>query len=140
MSITTDELNKQCELISKLRVEEAIISGQRKEVLEKLDEAERRMVEMLAESGITSYKSPFGSAVLAHRTSVKIPRTPDDREKFFAFLKSRGLFETMISVNSNTLNSFYKSELELAKERKDPDFAIPGIEGVTITPVLRFGK
>jgi hypothetical protein len=33
----------------------------------------------------------------------------------------------MISINSQSLNSFYKSELEIAKEQGNVGFKIPGI-------------
>lgn len=140
MSITVEDMNSKCKEIAVLRAEEAVISAQRKQILDKLDEAERQMIEMLAESGLNSYKSPFGQAIITHRTSVKTPKTPDERARFYQYLKERNLYETMITVNSQTLNAFYKGELEQARERGDLDFKVPGINEVTIVPTLAFRK
>jgi hypothetical protein len=42
----------------------------------------------------------------------------------------------MISVNSQTLNSFAKKELEAAKETGDIDFKIPGLGEPTLTEMI----
>ena len=54
---------------------------------------------------------------------------PDDiaREKFFNYLKGKGVFEQMITINSRTLNAFAKVELETANEEGVLDFQIPGL-------------
>jgi hypothetical protein len=140
MSITIDDMNTQVAKIAEMRVKEEELSRAKKEVTEALELEERKMMEMLEASGMTSYKSPFGQVVLAFRTSVKTPKLPEEREAFFQWLRDKGLYDTMISVNSNSLNSLYKNELEEARDRGEVDFSIPGISGVSITPQLRFSR
>lgn len=73
-------------------------------------------------------------------TSVKIPRTLEDKEKLFNFLREKGLFEQIVSVNSQTLNSLYKSLAEEALQQGNLDFKIPGVEEPTIYTTLKLKK
>lgn len=139
-SITVDQLTRQCQKIADLRWEESQLSMTKKKVTEELELAEKEMLEMLNQSGLKNFKSPVGTVSISHRTSVKTPKTEEDRQAFFEYLKSKGLYDTMISVNSATLNSFYKAEFEEAKERGDDDFEIPGIKEVTIDQNLSFRR
>lgn len=140
MALTVDELTKQVEEVARLRAVEEAASRAKKEATEVLEAAESRMLEMLTESGLKNFNSPHGKVVMAFRTSVKTPKLPEDKEAFYTFLKSRGLYESLISVNSQTLNSLYKSEMEEAVARGEADFAIPGINEVNIVPQLRFSR
>lgn len=63
--------------------------------------------------------------------SVKVPKDPQSKQLLFSWIaskKGQDVLDNMISVNSMTLNSFYKSELEAAKEEGNVDFKVPGIE------------
>ena len=75
---------------------------------------------------------------------MNLPATPEDKENFFSYLKEKGLFESLITVNSNTLNSFYMREWETVKEHGDPEeamnFKIPGIQEPKLHEVISFRK
>ncbi len=136
--ITVAEMNKQLEKIRELRQKEAVIANEKKMVTNELELEEGRMIDMLERSGLNSYKGPHGQAIITAKTSVKIPRSSEDREAFFNYLKELELYDSMIGVNSQTLNSFYKSQFEAAKERGDIDFQIPGIGEVELRKSLSF--
>jgi len=139
--MTIEELNKQVELIAKLRLEEEQASQVKKVATNILEQAEARMLEMLQEAGLTSYRDPIGrQVVLAFRTSVQTPKTDEAKAQFYGWLKEKGMYDAMISVNSQKLNALYKSELEEARDRGDQDFAIPGITEVKIAPQLSFRR
>ncbi len=133
-------MNKQVLKIGELRSDEEDASRVKKEISDQLEIEEKRMMEMLQDSGMTSYKSPVGQVVLAYRTSVKTPKLPEEKAALFAWLEEQGLYDAMVSVNSKTLNSLYNAKIEEAKERGDADFVLPGCDGVTITPQLRFKR
>lgn len=133
------EMNKLAEEISELRDKEKELSDLKKDVTMKLEAKEQRVTELLLENGITSYKAPAGAMGLSFRTSVRQPQG-EEQAKFYAYLKSRGEFDTMISVNSMKLNAYFKEQLELAKERGDSDFQIPGLTEVKINPTLSFRR
>jgi len=63
--------------------------------------------------------------------SVKVPKGLDQKEALFKWIeehKGKDVLDTLLSINSQTLNSFYKAELEAAKEAGDYNFALPGID------------
>lgn len=86
-----------------------------------------------------SYSTARARVTKVSRFQVSMPKDPESRAKFFDYLRERGVFENLVSVNYQTLNSFYKEQFEQAKDSGDIDFAIPGIgearafEYVTIT-------
>lgn len=140
MSVTVNELNALAEKIAHLRAQEEEAGRAKKVITEELEAAEAQMVMLLTENDMRSYKAPAGNVVLAFRTSVKTPKTPEDREAFFAHLKEQGLYDAMVTVNSATLNAFYKDQLERAKLDGRDDFEIPGLKEVSITPTLQFRR
>lgn len=139
-SITFAELEEACALVANQREVVAELSAAKKREDEVLEKLELKVLEILKALGKTSYQSNIGTVGLAYRQSVKLPQTPADREAFFDYLKAMGVYDTMIGVNSNTLNRFYKDEFEKAKERGDFDFSIPGIGEPTMTEIFSLKK
>lgn len=133
------EMNALAEEIANLRDREKELSDAKKKITEALDLKENRVTEILLENNLTSYKAPAGTMYLAFKTSVRQPQG-DERVKFYDWLKKEGRFEEMVSVNSMTLNSFYKEQLELAKETGKSEFAIPGLTEIKVTPTLNFRR
>lgn len=105
-----------------------------------IDTLEMTLLNLLEASNLTSFKGENGSVVVAYRSSVKIPREPDAKDAFFQYLRDVEMFDSLISVNSQTLNSFYKSQEELALKNGTIDFTMPGIERPTPYPEIRFSK
>jgi ATP-dependent protease HslVU (ClpYQ) ATPase subunit len=140
MSTTIQEMEKMVEEIADLRMKESQASAAKKAATEALEAAELRMLTTLNGEGLTSYRGSMGLVSLSYRTSVKTPKTDEDRQKFFDYLKERGLYDKLISVNSQTLNSFYKSELEAALESGKDGCEIPGINEVSVQEILSFRK
>lgn len=136
---TLESMNKLAEQIADLRDKEKAAKDVVKGITADLEAKENSMVELLLENGMHNYRAPAGLCYLAFKTSVRQPQG-DEQTKFYDFLKKNGLFETMISVNSQKLNSYYKEQFELAKERGESDFAIPGLTEVKINPSLNFKR
>lgn len=137
---TIDEMNKICEEISGLRTHVAEIGKEKKHAQLELDEKEAQLLQWMQDAGMHSYASPAGKFGLSARTSVKTPKTPDDRAAFFTWLRERGLFDQMITVNSQTLNALYKNELEQAQASGADDVTIPGINEIKINTILSFRR
>lgn len=126
-SLTVQELDEIIQEMFKKRtaidaLEEEI--SKHREVLKNL---EAKVTTALKELGRDSYKTPVGSLGIRQMWRVTTPKDAESKAKFFEFLKERGIYDEMISVNSQTLNAFYNREMEAAKEKGDIDFAIPGI-------------
>ena len=138
--MTIEQMNQLAERIDNLRRREEEASSVKKSVTNELESAENEMIVALQEGGLKNYRAPAGLCTVTFRTSVKTPKTPEEKAAFYGFLKENGYYDELISVNSQKLNSFYKEQMELAIERGDDDFALPGIEGVTVTPNLSFKR
>jgi hypothetical protein len=138
-SPSISEMNDLASEIAALRDREKELADAKKLITENLEAKESRVTELMIENQLTSYKAPAGLLSVGFRTSVRQPQG-EDQGKFYAYLKEKGLFDSMISVNSMKLNSFYKEEFELAKERGEDDFSIPGLTEVKLNPTLSFRR
>lgn len=109
----------------------------------KLLELENRILQTLADNDLKSFKSSHGTVIRSLRYSVRTPKTIEEKVEFFEWLnreKGREVYWTYCSVNSAALNSFYKAEMEAAKEAGAFDFKIPGIGEPEAMPVLSMRK
>lgn len=66
------------------------------------------------------------------KTSVTTPKTVEQKRELFKFLQDSGMFDEMVSVNSQTLNSLYKSLADQAAKNGVLDFKLPGVDEPTI--------
>lgn len=105
------------------------------------DDIEKKILECLEQMGRTSYKGKVGTVSITHRTSFRLPASPEEKEAYFNYLRDKGMYDSMISVNSQKHNSFCKAEMEIAEaEGRGLDFKIPGVLEPTINKTLSFRK
>ena len=90
-------------------------------------ELEAKIIAVLNEFGKHNWKTENGAFSISNRFSVKTPKELESKLQFFDYLKSKGCFEEMVNINSQTLQGFYRSEMESALERGEVDFRMPGI-------------
>lgn len=80
----------------------------------------------------------FGGFSMYDELKFKVPKTPEDKDAFFAFLESPSVSDLLkmpsediklayMTVNSNTLNSLCK-ELKKLSAANGSDIQLPGIE------------
>lgn len=133
LELMAEEIARQRELVDKIKRE--------KQAQDKiLDELEMKFIEALRECGKEKYQSNVGTLYTSHRLSYRVPKTPEAREAFFNYLKEKGVYSDLITVNSQTLNSFCKEQFELARQAGVEDFDIPGLEAPEISEALGFRK
>lgn len=141
MSVTVQELETICEEIANQRKKVDAAEVVKKGENQILADLEKRLLAVFTAEGKTSYQSKVGTLSVSYRASFKTPKEDSDREAFFSYLKEKGVYDRLITVNSQTLNSFCKQEMEAATERGEGlDFSIPGIESPTLNEVLSFRK
>lgn len=92
---------------------------------------QEQVLNTLQAAGLEKFSTPVGTVSVREKTSVRIPKTPEDRKAFFDYLRERNLFDDMISVNSMTLNSWFNREREIAEEDGIYDFRVPGLNEVS---------
>jgi hypothetical protein len=111
------------------------------EANEKLEGLKSQMLALLNEQGVSSLRFAGGGSVgKSVRWSVKLPATPSDRDRFFAFIQGTGDYDELRTVNYASLNSWFKSVMEQAKERGDFDFRVPGLDEPVAQEILSVRK
>lgn len=109
--------------------------------VEKLKGMEKQLSLILKDMNRTSYPSTVGTFTLRRQSRYRVPGTPEDREAFYAYLKERGMFEALITVNYNTLNSFVRSEEAVAiEEGRGLDFKVPGLSAPEVEETIAFKR
>lgn len=146
-NITVADLKKLCEDAHAQAQEVERISLQLAPEAKKLAELNFKIQTCLEHLELEKFAIPgYGTYFLKDNFSVKVPKLEDDRNAFFGYLKERKIFDSMITVNSATLNGWYKQELADLVERAergedvDPDFKIPGIAEPSEYKSLQFRK
>jgi len=76
----------------------------------------------------------------SEESSVKTPKTLEEKLALFEFLKENGIFNEIVSVNSQSLNSLYKSFAEEALKKGILEFSMPGIQPPTTYKQLKMRK
>ncbi len=129
-------------LVDKSFLRQQKISEIKDEILKPIEKelagVERRILQGLQDLDKKKHVSAMGTISRTSRTSVKIPQTPEDKEKLFAWIKEQWGdegFYAHVSVNSQTLNALYNREYEKAREDGNMDFSIPGVG----EPVISYG-
>jgi hypothetical protein len=116
------------------------------EQLKKLNEEKSglkaKLTLMLKECGEKNFTCELGTVTKVTDYSVNMPQG-EAKQDFFNFLRERGVFESMATVNHQTLNAYYKEQWELAKQG-DPmaalNFSLPGIGEPKSFETIRFRK
>lgn len=101
---------------------------------------ESRLMAFMEQFKLTSQKTVYGTIVRNQRWSWKTPKEETSRNAFREFLESKGQFQDLWTVHSQTLNARCKEWLDEAAETGDIDFSVPGIEEPTCTEYLSFRK
>jgi len=125
--ITLSQLDELCLKLAELRGEIDEIKNKKTSLEQQYAEVSDRIITHLTAHKKTKYETASGTFGITRRFSYKVPKTPEDREAFFNYLKSKEVFEDLITVNSQTLNAYAKRELDNAIEEGHSDFEIPGI-------------
>lgn len=136
MSETFNGFVEKCERAFALKSEIKALEAAQKPLQDLLDNLEREIVAELEERKLSSFDSVSGKLIKTTRTSVKIPQG-DDKFAFFDYLREKGQFEALATVNSAQLNKWYKEELELATKEKKM-LVVPGLGLPTSSVGLSF--
>ena len=122
-----EELKTLAEKVKIAREEYDKASKAQKEASELKGLLESKMLGALEEADLMRFDAHDVMFLVSNKTSAKTPKSPEEKELFFNYLREQGVYEDMITVNSATLNSYVKTEEALATERGELDFQIPGI-------------
>lgn len=88
---------------------------------------EETMLKVLDACELERFDSEHCTISVASRSSVRVPKTREDKEAFFSYLRARGVYDDLVTVNSQTLNAYYREEEEKAVAEGAIEFSIPGL-------------
>ena len=123
-SVAVAEFETFCELIYKQKDFVEHMKGNLALQVTVLEKMKKKIMAYMESFGKIKYSTNQGLILVQEKFSVKVPKDPDEKKKFFAWLEEKGIKEKILTVASATLNSLYNEEFEAAE---DPDFKIPGI-------------
>ncbi len=99
---------------------------------------EDTLMGLLKSSNRESFKTPgIGSVSITHRQNFTTPKSGDEKVALFNYIKEKYGAETlrsMISINSMTLGSWAKKEIE------EGVLTIPGLAQPTVTEKITFRR
>lgn len=126
--VSLEAINTLIQNLKENRDKKEVLEAQISELSQEKEKLEQKLIEYLKDNGMTSFKGPHGQIVINKRKRVNQPATPEDKAAFFSYLKEQGLFEAMVSVNSNTLSSWAVSEIESKKKEGVFGWVPPGLK------------
>lgn len=127
-TITVEELESAIQDCFDLKSVHDAKKDEASEAWDKYSEKQNRVRGMLESLNKTSYKASAGTFSFSLTDSYKTPKTLEQKEAFFTYLKEKNIFDEMITVNSKSLNSYAAKEIELQYDQGNFDFTIPGLE------------
>lgn len=135
-SMTVKELDDLTSEIFTLKSDKDKIEETLSELNKSLQAKERKCIEVMKELHLESFKGSGGTLTPYDKVSYGVPKTEEDRQAFFNYLKERQVFDGMVTVHHATLNAYVTQAFNEAKERGDIFFSVPGLGAPTITTIL----
>ena len=139
-NVSVEQFDGICKATFEQRLVCEEIEAKLSEENKKLEELKNKLVKLLEATNRDSWKSPYGTVSRVERTSITMPKDPESKEKFFAYLKNKGIFENLITIHSQTLNSWYKQEKEVAESEGNFHFKVEGLPEPKTTYTLSMRK
>lgn len=137
-TVSTEELDEAVQKLIKLEDDYEAKKKVSNEASDLVDNQRTFLLALLQKAHKTKYHvDGLGTVSMALKKQVQVPKNPADKKLMLEYFESLGpeLYNSYVTVNSMTLNSYFKQQVEI-----DPDFTMPGITGVTEKPELRFRK
>lgn len=138
MEDTLQGVKDLCLKLSDMRSEYDSKNAELKEFGKQIDQLEFQLIGILEKLDVKTFDWGGGTISRSERFSVRVPQG-DDKLTFFKYLESRGIKDELTTVNSQTLNSWYKREAEIAMEEGRP-FMPEGLGMPTSQAILSMRK
>lgn len=140
--ITIQELDAIVKDMFAKRKQAEELEDQASELNKEVEALKFKVMDILEATGRLNHETPgAGKVYTTTKYQVSYPKDPVESAKFRQYLFDHGM-ESMLTVNHNSLNAFYKSKLEEAGEGADPSAVLPGIGNpeARITLSMKKGK
>lgn len=139
---TIAELDGMVKKCFELRAEYEALKDQSSEKYGEYEAMQAKVQSVLEATGRLKHETP-GAGTISMKTqyNVAFPKDSERAAEFRKYLVDNGL-DSMLTMNHQSLNAFYKSKLEEAGEGADPSQVLPGIGAPEqrVTLSMRKGK
>jgi len=104
------ELDARMEELMSLKLAYDNLKQKSGEIYATMEQKKQELASILEDHGRDSYKSPAGTFNFKYIENYRVPKDEESRQKFFGYLRERGILDDMMTVNSATLNAWAKTE------------------------------
>lgn len=124
--VSIKDLDHMIEQLAQTRDAIAQLNSEIKTFQEEKHRIECQLLDILTAHELSSFKGSNGSVSVVNRFQVKMPKD-DMRYEFKQYLLDNDAFEAMWTINHQTLNAWYKAQVESA-ELTGEYLDVPGLE------------
>ena len=104
------------------------LDKKKKEENKKLEAMKAEVLAHLEKHELKNFDFGEGKVISVDKFNVKLL----DKYAFADYLKKQGRFDSLYTFNYQTVNSFYKEEMEKAIEDNNSDFKVDGLSEPTL--------
>lgn len=126
--VTLKGLTELCEKLIMARESKDVINEELKKIAEQIDELEMKILNIMKENALPNFKGAFGTISIKNNKTVAQPEDMAAKIQLFDYLKSQGIFEEMVAVNSRTLSSWANKEIEAREKQGVFGWVPPGLK------------
>jgi hypothetical protein len=128
MSASISDLKNKVEECFRLKKEKEDLEDLVAKTSKLLEQKKKEILDVLDQSGLDGFDVPeLGKVYTRVTTNVSMPKDPDKKKEFMDYLKQKELTD-FLTVNHQTLNAWYREELDKAVEIGNDSFSIPGLD------------
>ena len=124
MSITVEGLQEKCRGMFEQKVLVARLKAEKADQEKILAKQQDDVIECLEYLNLKAFDTGFGKVSRTTKPYAKI----QDKDALTLFLKEKGDYDALVTYNAAKMNSYYNELLAIAKEDKNLNFNIPGME------------
>lgn len=137
-TITLESMDAHVTLLSKLRKHKEEVKVMLDNANEEIKELEYNIFQTLEGLNLSSFQGQAGTVTRISKHSYRVPKSEEQKDKFFKYLEDRGELMNYLTININSLNSYLKGELEARELDNNLDDSFPGLDEPYIRETLRF--
>ena len=133
-------LKELAKLIVELKDKREAAERQAKSLKAEEDQAKECLLRIMETLELESFKAQGFNFFPVNESRVSMPKEQADKQKLFSFLEEKGVLQDYLTINSQSLNSLFKTYSAEAVENGVFDFNLPGVKEPFIQTVMRMRK
>ena len=137
---TIQELDAMVKKMFEMRAEAERLESEASEINKQVEGIKLKVMNILEATGRLNHETPGAGKVYTQtKYQVSFPKDEESANRFRTYLMENGM-DSMLTMNHQTLNAFFKSKLEEAGEGADPSQVLPGVGAPEQRVVLAMKK